>query len=187
VPYIIWDTPLPPPPYHTGHPVFHAKTVCPVLCVIPYKHEKVKEISSRWILHSYHSIYSHIEHKTYINVNINCITFMECVWNILQRPYQENQQIQVRTYSFEIVEEFMYLGTCLTSKNEIWPEIEKRIATADRAHYALHPILKSQSVYRNTKIIIYKTLIRPIITYGAEAWTMSSETCKGWPFLNGKF
>jgi hypothetical protein len=37
--------------------------------------------------------------------------------------------------------------------------------------------LKSQSVYRNTKIIIYyKTLIRPIITYGAEAWTMSSET-----------
>jgi hypothetical protein len=38
--------------------------------------------------------------------------------------------------------------------------------------------LKSQPVYRNTKIIIYKTLIRPIITYGAEAWTMSSETGK---------
>jgi hypothetical protein len=38
--------------------------------------------------------------------------------------------------------------------------------------------LKSQSVYRNTKIIIYKTLIRPIITYGAEAWTMSSEISK---------
>jgi hypothetical protein len=35
--------------------------------------------------------------------------------------------------------------------------------------------LKSKSVYRNTKIIIYKTLIRPINTYGAEAWTMSSE------------
>jgi hypothetical protein len=38
--------------------------------------------------------------------------------------------------------------------------------------------LKSQYVYRNTKIIIYKTLIRPIITYGAEAWTMSSEISK---------
>jgi hypothetical protein len=38
--------------------------------------------------------------------------------------------------------------------------------------------LKSQSVYRNTKLIIYKTLIRQIITYGAEAWTMSSETGK---------
>jgi hypothetical protein len=38
--------------------------------------------------------------------------------------------------------------------------------------------LKSQSVYRNTKIIIYKTLIRPITIYGAEAWPMSSETSK---------
>jgi hypothetical protein len=38
--------------------------------------------------------------------------------------------------------------------------------------------LKSKSVYKNTKIIIYKTLIRPIITYGAEAWTMSSEISK---------
>jgi hypothetical protein len=33
-------------------------------------------------------------------------------------------------------------------------------------------------MYRNTKIIIYKTLIRPIITNGAEAWTMSSEISK---------
>jgi hypothetical protein len=80
--------------------------------------------------------------------------------------------------SFKIVEESTYLGTCLTSKNEIRPGIELRIATANRAYYALHPILKSQSVYRNTKIIIYKTLIKPIITYGAEAWTTSSETGK---------
>jgi hypothetical protein len=50
--------------------------------------------------------------------------------------------------------------------------------TFNRAYYVLHPILKSQSVHRNTKIIIYKTLIRSIITYGAEAWTMSSETGK---------
>jgi hypothetical protein len=80
--------------------------------------------------------------------------------------------------SFEIVEDFTYLDTCLTSINEIRPKIEKRIATANTAYYALHPILKSQSVYRNIKIIIYKTLIRPVITYGAEAWTMSSETGK---------
>jgi hypothetical protein len=38
--------------------------------------------------------------------------------------------------------------------------------------------LKGKSVYRNIKIIIYKTLIRLIITYGAEAWTMGSETGK---------
>jgi hypothetical protein len=63
-------------------------------------------------------------------------------------------------------------------QNKIRPGIEKRIVTANRAYYALHPILKSQLVYRNTKTIIYKTLIRPVITYGTEAWTMSSETGK---------
>jgi hypothetical protein len=86
--------------------------------------------------------------------------------------------LETGTYSFQTVEEFTYLGTCLTSKNEIRPETEKRISTANRTYCALHSILKSQSVYRNTKIIIYKTLIRPIITYGAEAWTESSETGK---------
>jgi hypothetical protein len=77
----------------------------------------------------------------------------------------QNQQIETGTYSFEIVEEFIYLNTCLTIKNEIRPEIQKGTATANRAYYVLHPILKSQSVYRNIKIIIYKTLIRPVIYY----------------------
>jgi hypothetical protein len=83
----------------------------------------------------------------------------------------------------------MYLNTCLTIKNEIRPEIQKGTATANRAYYVLHPILKSQSVYRNIKIIIYKTLIRPVITYGVEAWTLCSETSKqvAANVLNGKF
>jgi hypothetical protein len=74
---------------------------------------------------------------------------------VSRRPFQVNQQIEIGTYSFEIVGESTYLSTCLTSKNEIRPEIEKRTATANRVYYALHPILRSQSVYRNTKIIIY--------------------------------
>jgi hypothetical protein len=86
--------------------------------------------------------------------------------------------ILLAKYSFEIVEEFTYLGSCLTSKIEIRPEIEKIITTANRTYYVLHPILKGKSVYRNTKLIIYKTLIRLIIAHGAEAWTMGSETGK---------
>jgi hypothetical protein len=66
---------------------------------------------------------------------------------VSRRPFQENKQIEIGTYSFEIVEEFTYLGTCLTSKNEVRPEIEKRIATANRAYCALHPILKDKNNY----------------------------------------
>jgi hypothetical protein len=36
-----------------------------------------------------------------------------------------------------------------------------RITNASTAYYALLPLLKSQSVLRAEKIIIYKTLMRP--------------------------
>jgi hypothetical protein len=85
-----------------------------------------------------------IEQKSKLGLEINeqKSKFM----TVSRIPFQQNKQIEIGTYSFEIVEEFTYLGTCLTSKNEIRPETEKRIATDNRAYYALHPMLKSQSV-----------------------------------------
>jgi hypothetical protein len=77
------------------------------------------------------------------------------------------------------VKDHTNLGTVLTNKNELRPEIEKRITNANRAHYALLPLLKSQSVRRAEKVKIYKTLIRPVVTYGAEAWTFNKDIAKG--------
>ena len=34
-------------------------------------------------------------------------------------------------------------------------------------------MLKSKSISRRSKLQIYKTLIRPIVTYGAETWTLT--------------
>ena len=53
--------------------------------------------------------------------------------------------------------------------------MEKRIAAANRAYFALLPILKSQSVHRNVKLRVYKILIRPVLTNGAEAWIFYAE------------
>jgi hypothetical protein len=72
-----------------------------------------------------------------------------------------------------------YRGTVLTNKNELRPEIEKRIINANIAYYALLPLLKSQSVPRAQKVKIYKTLIRPVVTYRAEAWTLNKDIAKG--------
>jgi hypothetical protein len=77
------------------------------------------------------------------------------------------------------VKDYTYLGTVLTNKNELRPEIEKRITNANRAYYALLSLLKSQSVGRAEKVKIYKTLIRPVVTYGAEAWTLNKDIAKG--------
>jgi hypothetical protein len=39
---------------------------------------------------------------------------------VSRRPFQQNQQIEIGTYHFEIVEEFTYLCTCLTGNKKFW-------------------------------------------------------------------
>jgi hypothetical protein len=72
---------------------------------------------------------------------------------------------------FERVTEFKYLGTIVTENNDIMPEIKQRINIGNRSFCALKKLLTSKIVTRKTKLQVYKTIIRPTVTYGAETWT----------------
>jgi len=48
--------------------------------------------------------------------------------------------------------------------------LKKRIMNANRKYHALLPLLKSQSVFREEKIKICKTIIRPMATHRGESW-----------------
>ena len=87
--------------------------------------------------------------------------------------------MKLGTYNFEIVKDYTYFGTILMNKNELRSETEKRIMKANRKYYALLPLLQSQSVLREEKIKICKTIIRPVATYRAKSWTMNKDiyTC----------
>ena len=76
------------------------------------------------------------------------------------------------------MKDYIYLGTILTNKKELIPENEKVIMNADKAYYALLPLLKSQLVLRAEKIKICKTLIRLVATYGAEYWALNVDIAK---------
>ena len=86
--------------------------------------------------------------------------------------------MKLGTYNFEIVKGYSCLGTVLTSKKELRPEIETRITNAKRVYYSLLPLLKSPSVRKAEKIKICKTLVRPMATYRAESWTLNHDIAK---------
>jgi hypothetical protein len=68
---------------------------------------------------------------------------------------------------------YTYLAEIQTNKHELRPEIEKkRVKNENRSYYAF-PAVKNQKRLRGEKINIYKTLIRPVATHGAESWTES--------------
>jgi hypothetical protein len=48
--------------------------------------------------------------------------------------------------------------------------IQQRIQSGNKAYYATLQVLKSKDINRNMKI--YKTLIRPVVTYSSEAWVL---------------
>jgi hypothetical protein len=74
--------------------------------------------------------------------------------------------------TFERVNSFVYLGSQVTADNNISAEINNRITLANRSYFGLMNLLKAKNMSRKHKEIMYKTLIKPVLVYGAETWVM---------------
>ena len=75
---------------------------------------------------------------------------------------------------YEKVESSKYLGAVMRSLNEIETEIKSKNAVGNKRYYALGPIIK-RSTSQSIKIHLYKMIIRPAVTYGADTWTLTSK------------
>ena len=70
--------------------------------------------------------------------------------------------------------ELKYLGSLITENSDNNTDINARIMAGNRSYYSLLPLLRSKAVSRTTKIRIYKTIIRPVVLYGSEAWCLTA-------------
>jgi hypothetical protein len=77
----------------------------------------------------------------------------------------------VGNYKFEKVLMFKYPGSLVT---DVSVEIKNRIGLVNKCYYGLRK-LGSQSISLGTKCLIYKTLIRPVVMYGAECWVLTKK------------
>ena len=83
------------------------------------------------------------------------------------------QHINIEEFTFQGVNSFKYLGTIVNNTNTIKEEISKRLLVGNRAYFANIKLFTSRLLSRATKFRLYKTLIRPVVCYGAETWTLS--------------
>lgn len=67
----------------------------------------------------------------------------------------------------EVIDEFLYLGSLMTTDNATNREILRCIVAGNCAYLALRKTLRSNKFSRITKLIIYKTLVRPV---GSPSW-----------------
>jgi len=81
--------------------------------------------------------------------------------------------LQCGKHEFEHVKEFSSLGSQLNQTNSTNSEIQTRILGRNR-YYVYGKLMKARALNRSSKLKIYKNLIRPVVTYGCEAWTLTT-------------
>jgi hypothetical protein len=77
--------------------------------------------------------------------------------------------------TYEGVAEYIYLGTLISNDNSVEKEIQRRILAGNRTYFAAVSLFRNRFLSRATKLLLYKTLLRPIVAYGAETWTMTKK------------
>ena len=65
--------------------------------------------------------------------------------------------------------------TLISNDNSVQKDIQRRILAGNRTYFAAISLFRNRLLSRATKIRLYKALISPVVTYGAETWTMTKK------------
>jgi len=111
---------------------------------------------------------SEARHRGFL-INENKTKYME-----VTRTVVIGEHLQCGKYKFEHVKELSYLGTQLNQTNSTNSKIHARILSGNRCYYSCGKLMKSRALNRNLNLKVYKSLIRHVVTYGCEAWTLTT-------------
>jgi hypothetical protein len=103
------------------------------------------------------------------------------------RTVVNGDHLRCGNHEFEHVKELSYLGSQLNQTNSTNSEIQARILSGNHCcYYAYGKLLKSRALNRSSKLKIYKSLIRPVVTYRCEAWTLTNQDEQNLRIFEGK-
>jgi len=82
------------------------------------------------------------------------------------------ENLNINNLHIEQVQQHKYLGSIINDSNSIEEEIKERIALGTKAYHANQKFFKSRLVTKYSKLKLYRTVIRPIVTYASETWVL---------------
>jgi hypothetical protein len=74
--------------------------------------------------------------------------------------------------SIEQLHHYKYLGSIINDNNSI----EERIVLGTKVYYANLKFFKSQLVTKSSKLKLYRSVIRPIVTYALKTWVLKESS-----------
>jgi hypothetical protein len=77
--------------------------------------------------------------------------------------------------NYENVEMFKYLCSLITNTNEVEAEIKVGITAGNKCYHAIGHLLKKRYITQALRVGLYKTIMRQIVTYIAESWTLMNK------------
>lgn len=83
------------------------------------------------------------------------------------------QDMQINGNVIKACRKYKYLGTVMSEEGNSREEIAQRIIQAKQATQKLNSILWSEQIHKETKKRLYNTLVKNILTYGAETWAIT--------------
>ena len=91
---------------------------------------------------------------------------------------RRSHDLNIGEYIFESVDSFRYLGVRFDKFKDSEEAVMDRIQAANRAYFANLKLFRSRLLSRTVKLRLYKTIIRPVLTFGCELWTLKENTIR---------
>jgi hypothetical protein len=100
----------------------------------------------------------------------NCMTITRNKYK-----WQHVHEFRSGDTSYERPGTFKYLGTMLNEGNDTGVEIRSRVSAGNICYYALGSVMKSKSISTQSKLKIYRTIIKPVVMYASETWALKEK------------
>ena len=79
---------------------------------------------------------------------------------------------QIDGETMEIVTDFLFLGSKITSDGDCSHEIKRRLLLGSKVMANLDSIFKSRDITLPTTVRLVKAMVFPVVMYGCESWTI---------------